>query len=792
MNRVPLLLLLAGCSVEPAKDRPVDDPGDYDSPAPDPENDADIFVPEDRLGDAIAALSGEELASYERGREVAARAFTAPTGLGPTFNADSCGGCHQFPVVGGSAPRYRDFWLVKKERWDGALEDAGSEGHGPVRNLYSLHGGHIAESADSVLYARRNAPPMFGIGLLAFVADQDILALVDEDDADGDGISGRANYEQGRVGRFGVKSQAAKLESFNRGAILNQMGITTNPLFHVFPEEPPAPREEGVQRQGPVTTGMLTPWLLLGGVAGAQVSAPGEPTTDHDGVADPELSDQDQLDLLIFSTYIAAPEPSPLDATGERGADLFEELDCAACHVPRIDSTIGPLPIYSDLLLHDMGEELADGIGAGLATGSEFRTQPLWGVAMHGPWLHDGRADSLDEAIRLHGGEGEASAAAYVAASDADQAAVLTFLESLGGHNPGGSHFTSFEPQVPEAGAHGGPVEGLTEAEHERWLEGRELFDRDADPVDGLGTTFNADSCRACHQDPVLGGAGGADTSVLRIGTWHEDGSFSSLATPALPRSTLPTELPMRLPAEVNVVEPRQPPTLLGVGLLEAVPEADILALADPDDLDGDGISGRARVLSDGRLGRFGWKAQIPTLDDFAADALLNELGITVEVSLTDFSRDDDGDAVADPEMVDADWYSLGFYLAQLAPPPRKPAPEGVDAEAGEVLFAEIGCASCHVPELGGVPAYTNLLLHDIAAATAPLVDQEDGVEPSEFRTPPLWDIGVTAPYLHDGSAFTLPAAIRGHDGEGAASRDAFEALSEAEQADLVGFLQTL
>lgn len=779
------LALLFACKSDPK-------PGEkqkFTDPKPNPAGDADIFVAEARLGDAIPSLTGQMLASYERGREQAARAFHANDGLGPTFNADSCGGCHQFPVVGGSAPRYRDFWLVKKERWDGALEDAGSAGHGPVRNLYSLHGGHVAESADTVLYARRNAPPMFGLGLLAFIADQDILALEDEDDADGDGISGRANYEQGRVGRFGYKSQASRVESFNRGAILNQMGITTNPLFYVFPEEPPAPAEVD---QRASALGAWLPLTWLEGTAKAQVSAPAEPTTDLDDVADPEMSDTDQLDLLVFSTYIGVPEPAALDVVGLRGADLFEDAGCVSCHVPRLDSTIGSLPLYSDLLLHDMGEELADGIEAGLATGSEFRTGPLWGIAMHGPWMHDGRADSLHDAILAHGGEGQASRDAYADLSAEDQHAMEVFLQALGGHDPGEAHFTSFEAAVPTVGEHGGPLAGLSGEALASWTRGRALFDHDIDPAVGLGTRFNADSCRACHQDPVLGGAGGADTSVLRIGTWHEDGSFTNVASAVIPRSVVPGQPPWRMPDEVNVVEPRQPPTILGIGLLQGIDEAAIFALEDPDDLDGDGISGRARVLADGRLGRFGWKAQVPSVKDFAADALLNEIGLTVDPAESAFTTDDDGDDIADPELGMDQMDDLVFYLTATAAPPRKAPAAGVDASAGEASFATVGCASCHVPELDGVAAWTDMLLHDVSPEGTPLVDQEDGLDPGEFRTPPLWDVGQTPPYMHGGQAVTLEESIAAHGGEADASRLAFEALSDGEKQDLIGFLNTL
>ena len=181
---------------------------------------------------------------------------------------------------------------------------------------------HIPPSADATTYARRNAPPMFGIGLFAFVSDQDILTRADPDDTNGDGISGRANIEKGEVGRFGYKSQAASLESFNRGAIFNQMGITSDPLFYDFLE---------LEEQG---------WnwrLSLINTADAQVSALDEPTLDDDGVSDPEISNEDQRDLLIFSTYIGVPRPtpkaerSPESIQGER---QFSEIGCANCHLP--------------------------------------------------------------------------------------------------------------------------------------------------------------------------------------------------------------------------------------------------------------------------------------------------------------------------------------------------------------------------------------------------------------------------------------------------------------------------
>jgi CxxC motif-containing protein (DUF1111 family) len=723
-------------------------------------------------GDPISGLSSDDLALFERGREVLDHAFSAGEGLGPTFNAVACASCHQAPMSGGSAPRYRDFFLVKRPRWDGAMVDAGSNGVSPVRNLYALHGGTKAEPADVAVYARRNAPSGLGIGLFEFIPDDVILAREDPDDRDGDGISGRANYEQNRVGRFGYKSQASSMESFNRGAMLNQMGITSNPLFFEF---------EDSRRLDTAS------WLdLLYASAYAQVSAPGEPTTDDDGAPDPEMSNADQTALLVFSTFLAPPRPQPRTALTRKGAKAFEAAGCDGCHVPRLDSTIGPLPLYSDLLLHDLGEENADGIAPGLATKTEFRSQPLWGVALHAPYLHDGSAETLEDAILAHGGEGAASRDGFRALPDDDRAALLAFLESLGPPIPSNQLFdTELHPR-PSVGEPGGPVEVLSSDEQAVFDEGRALFDRTFAVDQGLGESFNADSCRACHRDPVLGGSGPADTSVIRFGRVDEGGYRQLLGMNALPRQVVPGLRPVRLPDEANVVELRQPPTALGVGLIDGIDAAAILAGEDPEDLDGDGISGRARVLGDGAVGRFGWKAQIPTIEDFVADAMLNELGVTLDPSYSPFTRAD-ADAHPDPELDVADADAMAFWLRMLAPPPRK----GDDA-SGEALFQSVGCAACHVPVLDGVPLYSDLLLHEIAAPDAVLVDQEPGLSPREFRTPPLWGVSDTAPFLHDGVAFTLRDAIAGHHGEGVAARDAFAALSESDQEALVRFLESL
>ncbi|MCO4746124.1 MAG: hypothetical protein KC912_15110 [Proteobacteria bacterium] len=739
--------------------------------------DRDLPIWADTPGDPIDSLDAATLELFERGREQMVRTFDEPGGLGPSFNTDSCAGCHQFPVAGGSGPRYRDFWLVQAERDDGALIDVGTNGESPVRNLYDLPAGHTAEPDNASVYARRNAPNAMGIGLFTFVSEDEILSREDEDDRNGDGISGRANYEQGEVGRFGYKSQAASLESFNRGAFFNQMGITTDPLFYDVPD-------------GPVAA--LSPSLLdyLMPSAYAQVAATDEPTVDDDGVPDPEVSNEDQEALLVFSLYLAPLRPMEAGDAERAGAKLFKKVGCVDCHVPVLDSTIGKLPAYTDLLLHDLGSEFAGDLDVALADASEFRTAPLWNVSLHGPYLHDGRAETLEEAIALHGGEGEASASSFAELDAEGQEQLLAFLRGLGGWDTDNLNLIQPGEVVPGVGENGGPVRALDGAEYELWLRGREVFDRSARTTEGLGPFFNADSCRACHQDPVLGGAGGIDTNVIRYGTWT-DGVFSAGPTNALPRVAVPGERPMRLPDGTNVIELRNPPTTLGTGALDAISDAAIIAGEDPDDLDGDGISGRVRMVGD-LVGRYGWKANVPTAADFAADALLNELGQTIDPSYSTFTGTDN-DAHPDPELSGADYEALSFYLANLGPPQPVEPEDTAAASAGEVHFIAAGCDSCHLPDLGGVPAYTDLLLHDVGDPNGAFVDQDPGVLTTEYRTAPLWGVRDTAPYLHDGRAPTLiDAVLSGHFGEASAARSVIEALSESEQHELEAYLESL
>ncbi len=284
-------------------------------------------------------------------------------------------------------------------------------GHGPL--------------APGAMLSPRLTPPMIGLGLLEAIPAADILALADPDDIDGDGISGRpsivwsAEFDRPMLGRFGWKAGAPTVKAQSSGAFAGDMGLST-PLH-------PAPWGECTAAQA------------------ACRAAPHGDDAEHGGY---EVA-ADALDLVAFyARNLAPPARRDLDDPQVlRGKALFHGAGCAACHAPkhvthRLDGQpeqsfqlIWP---YTDLLLHDMGEGLADGRPEGVATGREWRTPPLWGLGLAetvlgGPahYLHDGRARSVLEAILWHGGEAQAARDAVAAMPKAERAALLRFLGSL-------------------------------------------------------------------------------------------------------------------------------------------------------------------------------------------------------------------------------------------------------------------------------------------------------------------------------------------------------------------------
>ncbi|MEL7367872.1 MAG: di-heme oxidoredictase family protein, partial [Myxococcota bacterium] len=263
----------------------------------------------------------------------------------------------------------------------------------------------------------------------------------------------------------------------------------------------------------------------------------------------------------------------------------------------------------------------------------------------------------------------------------------------------------------------------------------------------------------------------------------------------------------------------RAPPTLVGLGLLEAVAEETIAARADPDDRDGDGISGRmSRVAAGQQLGRFGWKAQQATLSSQVAAALSEDMGITTRqhpyagCAPKDKACRGAVDASGRPEMTDQDFDRLIAYLRSVAPP--APRPETPSSRRGEALFVAAGCEACHRTTLvtpsvvddafpHGVAQqriypFTDLLLHDMGPGLADGESTGSTAAPGEWRTAPLWGLGLlktvngTMQLLHDGRARTFEEAILWHGGEAAGAQARYTRLSKAERNDLNAFLQRL
>jgi CxxC motif-containing protein (DUF1111 family) len=275
-----------------------------------------------------------------------------------------------------------------------------------------------------VMTSPRIAPPMIGLGLVEAIPEADIRANADPDDADNDGISGRINeawsmtHDKVMLGRFGWKAGQPTIHDQSASAAAGDVGLS-NPLV-------------------PHASGDCT---------AAQTACLNAPNGNSERQGGVELS-SDLLDLVTFySQNLAVPaRRSPDDATVLKGKALFHKAGCAACHQPSF--TTGEAPgqphlskqliwPYSDFLLHDMGDGLADGRPEGDANGHEWRTAPLWGIGLtqtvseHTFLLHDGRARGVEEAILWHGGEAQAARDAYAALSAEDRAALVAFVNSL-------------------------------------------------------------------------------------------------------------------------------------------------------------------------------------------------------------------------------------------------------------------------------------------------------------------------------------------------------------------------
>ena len=378
----------------------------------------------------------------------------ARDGLGPTHNALSCSSCHSHDGRG-KPPDHPDDperglllrlsisgpnGPLDDPRYGGQLQDRAILGVPPEgrigivyveqpgqypdgtpyslrQPLYTLQDLAFGPISPDVMISPRVAPVTIGMGLLEAIPEPSILAQSDPDDTDGDGISGRPNYVQDTLtgqtvlGRFGWKANQPTVEQQAASAFLGDIGITSS----YFPEENcPAIQEEC--RSAP-----------NGG--------------------SPEIPDERLEKVTIYLQTLAVPAMRNIDDEQvHEGARLFVQTQCAACHTPRFETgdthPLEPLHNqvifpYTDLLLHDMGEGLADHRPDAHATGREWRTPPLWGIGLvetvnkHTMFLHDGRARSIEEAILWHGGEAEQSRDLFMSLTKGERDALIRFLESI-------------------------------------------------------------------------------------------------------------------------------------------------------------------------------------------------------------------------------------------------------------------------------------------------------------------------------------------------------------------------
>jgi CxxC motif-containing protein (DUF1111 family) len=382
-----------------------------------------VVTPLPGLGGPLRGLTPTEQAAFRAGVEEFEEVETMEEGLGPVFNGKGCAECHAHPVVGGSSKELEVSVEVRIGRRVGGAFDAMTEYGGPVLQRRSLREIDpncpiLPEQAppEATFVSRRATPPVFGAGLIEAIPETLILQRADPGDRDGDGITGVPNRvynpetNREELGRFGWKAHVPTLHLFSGDAYLNEMGIT-NPTF--------------ASENSPQGQAIPAGWDPI-------LEAPGTLEDDGEGV-------DGFTSFMRFLAPASRVNDRRTARTRQFGAGLFARVGCAGCHVPAMTTGNHPVgalrrqtvALWSDLLLHDMGPELADGIEQGTATGSEWRTTPLRGLSQRVFFLHDGSARTIPDAILRHGGEAAAARARFTRLQDGERRALLAFLASL-------------------------------------------------------------------------------------------------------------------------------------------------------------------------------------------------------------------------------------------------------------------------------------------------------------------------------------------------------------------------
>ena len=369
----------------------------------------------------LDAAAGKAL--FERHWIAAPASTAASDGLGPFYNARACASCHpgggrgtdlQAMTLRSADPRYgRQLQplalpglppeLSYTLAWVPLTVDLAARSGAPALERLQVQFAELRYGPLQSPWSGRMAPQLHGVGLLQQIDASVLQALADPDDRDGNGISGRLSQVRQAdgtpaIGRFGWKAELPDLLTQTASAFSLDLGLGS-PLYPASSGDCSAVQHECLQQ------------------------VPGTATGPGATEIDAEL-------LRLLLAYLQAL-PAPATVADPDGLALFEHVGCAACHLPALPGANGPVLAYSDLLLHDLGQELADGLAAESASAAEWRTAPLWGLGRAGRLLHDGRAATVEAAILWHDGEAQAAREVFLALDESDKRQLLDFLKGL-------------------------------------------------------------------------------------------------------------------------------------------------------------------------------------------------------------------------------------------------------------------------------------------------------------------------------------------------------------------------
>ncbi len=833
-------------------------------------------------------------------------------------DANSCAGCHSIPRVGGGGDNVANVFVLGQRfefvNFDGGIGD-GNQTHtlqdvANERNTLGMFGAGFIELLAREMTTELQAIRDDAIDQAATAGSDVTLPLVAKGVGFGS-ITAHANGSLDTSAVAGVDTTLVIKPFHQKGVVTSLREFTNNAMNHHHGMQSSERFGAGVDADadgmadeltpGDITAATLwqatlpAPGQLLPGPAGVELDAviAGEQLFATAGCAVchvPELT----LDSPLFS------EPNPFNPAGNlRLVDVIDPVtvdlttEGPAPHLPRESDGSVKVRAYTDLKRHDMGSGLAEPLVQAGVAGNLFLTKKLWGMSNEPPFMHHGRATTIDEAIRMHGGEGDAARLAYEALSANDQKKIVEFLKTLqvlpedatssvviGA--PSGT--IGDEPALAGGHIDQDDIDAGVYTPEALFAIGKVGFNAFFNTLDGQGrptTTgtgsartahavpenFNrisapdANSCGGCHNLPRSGGGGDNVANVFVLGQRFPflrfNGGLDDLSlTPTLEQAAnerntlgmwgagfielLSREMSTELIAQrvAAIAQAANDNADVTVDLVTKGVSFGTLTAHANGSVDTSGVQG---VNADLIVRPFHQKGVVVSLREFTNNAMNHHHGMQPSERFGD-GVDADSDGVLD-ELSRGDVTATTLYQALLPVPGRVLPAQGKRQKAverGEKLFASLGCATCHVPELAldsplfsepnpfnpsgnlavadvaapfevdltahgpgphlapetdgsvRVPAYTDLKRHDMGAELNNETLVQGGVPTSQFLTKKLWGFASEPPFMHHGRALTIADAILMHGGEAQAARDAYAALSEANAACVIDFLKTL